>query len=181
MSNPILKLTALALFALALGLAPTAARAQDDAAAKSPPATGPSAHSDSGKSDSGKSDSAAPGPAKFYGNITAVDTKANTFTVDNQTYNIVPESQVTKAGDEGKAATITDAVVGEPARGTYTKTADGKMNVTKVRFGKKTGGKSGGGKGGKKKDDAGATTNKTDGGPTDTKSDAGTSTKSDGQ
>jgi len=88
------------------------------------------------------------GPNKFYGTISAVDPAAKTFTVDNQTYNIIGESQMTKAED-GSAATLADATVGEPARGSYTKSADGKLNVTKVRFGKKTGGKSGGGNGGK--------------------------------
>ncbi|HUO09259.1 MAG TPA: hypothetical protein VM008_13210 [Phycisphaerae bacterium] len=36
---------------------------------------------------------------------------------------------------------------GQPARGTYNKTADGKLEIVKVRFGKKAGG---GKKGGKK-------------------------------
>jgi hypothetical protein len=94
-----------------------------------------------------------PGPNKFYGTVTAVDANAKTFTVDNQTYSIVPESQLTKAADD-KAATIADAVVGEPARGSYTKSSDGKLNVTKVRFGKKT---NGGGKSGGKKGKDGAT------------------------
>jgi len=96
------------------------------------------------------------GPNKFYGSISAIDTTAKTFTVDNQTYNIVGESQMTKAED-GSTATLADAKVGDPARGSYTKSADGKLNVTKVRFGKKTGGKSGGGKSGGKKN-GGATT-----------------------
>jgi len=94
------------------------------------------------------------GVQRFYGAITAVDTKANTFVVDGQTYTVVGESQMTKAADNSQA-TLADAVVGEPARGSYTKAADGTLRVTKVRFGKKTGGKSGGGKsGGKKKDPA---------------------------
>lgn len=97
------------------------------------------------------------GPNRFYGPVTAVDTNAMTFTVGDQTFKITGESQVTKSS---KPATIADAVVGEPARGTYTKTADGKLIVTKVRFGKgggKAAGKNGGGKNaGKKKSDAGA-------------------------
>jgi hypothetical protein len=88
---------------------------------------------------------AEPGPSKFYGTISAVDAAAGTFTVDKQTFAIVAESQLTKAAD-GSAATIADAVVGETARGTYTKSSDGKLKVTKVRFGKKTGGNGGGGK-----------------------------------
>jgi len=92
----------------------------------------------------------ATGPAKFYGIVSAVDAAAKTFTVDNQVYTIVGETHMTKAADDS-AATLADAVVGEPARGTYTKTSDGKLNVTKVRFGKKAGG--GGKAGGKKKQD----------------------------
>lgn len=79
------------------------------------------------------------GPLKFYGTISAVDAKAMTFTVDNQTFTIVPETHMTKAADDSQA-TIADAVVGETVRGTYTKSADGKLQVTKVRFGKKAGG-----------------------------------------
>ena len=88
-----------------------------------------------------------PGPNRFYGPIAAVDTNAMTFTVGDQTFKITPESQITRNSQPAK---ITDAVVGEPARGTYTKTADGKLIVTKVRFGK-GGGKANGKKGGGKK------------------------------
>src|SRR5690349_1686316 len=85
------------------------------------------------------------GPQKFYGTVTAVDVQAKTFVVDNQTYTIVAETQMTKAADDSPA-TLADAIVGQPARGTFTRSADGKLNVTKVRFGKKPGGsgKSGG-------------------------------------
>src|SRR5262245_15860544 len=88
------------------------------------------------------------GVTKFYGTVSAVDTKAMTFTIDNQVYTIVSESHMTKAADDS-VATLADAVVGEPARGSYVKSADGKFNVTKVRFGKKAGGGKGGGKKGK--------------------------------
>jgi hypothetical protein len=99
----------------------------------------------------------ANGPAKFYGTISAVDASAKTFTIDNQVYTVVGETHMTKAADDSQA-TMDDAKVGEVARGTYTKGADGKLNVTKVRFGKKTGGgKSGGKSGGKKKGDAAST------------------------
>jgi hypothetical protein len=114
----------------------------DDSATTQPAATQPTAS----------------GPTKFYGTITAIDTTANTFSINDQTYQITSESQMTK---NDKTATLADAVVGEPARGTYTTDASGKMNVTKVRFGKKTGGKSGGKKGGKK---SGATSQPSDAG-----------------
>jgi hypothetical protein len=85
----------------------------------------------------------AAAPQKFYGPVTAVDTNAMTFTVGDQTFTVTSESQMTK---NSQAATLADAVVGEPARGSYTKSADGKLDITKVRFGKKAGGKAGGGK-----------------------------------
>ena len=53
------------------------------------------------------------GASKFYGTISAVDTTAMTFTVDNQVYSIVPETQMTKAADDS-TATVADATVGQP-------------------------------------------------------------------
>jgi len=96
----------------------------------------------------------AAGPAKFYGKMSAVDTNAMTFTVGDQTFTVTSESHLTK---DGKPATIADATVGEPARGTYTTGADGKLDITKVRFGKAGGGKKGGAKGGSKKKDSSST------------------------
>ena len=107
-------------------------------AAETPAATAPSTQPDQ-----------AGAVNRFYGTVTAVDTKAMTLTIDNQVYHVIAETHITKASDD-QAATLTDAVVGEPARGTFTKAADGTLNATKVRFGKKTGGKGGG----KKKNDA---------------------------
>jgi len=134
-----LTLWALTLFAAVAVLVVSAPSRADDPKEKPSPATQP--------------DEA--GPLKFYGAISAIDTKAMTFTVDNQVFSVVPETHMTKAADDSQA-TLADAVVGEPARGTYTRSSDGKLNVTKVRFGKKTGGKAGGKSGGKKK--AGAST-----------------------
>ena len=145
-----MKLTCLrmsTLFLVMIALCGGFASAADEPA-KAPPASKPSesTHPD------------ANGPAKFYGTISAVDANAKTFTIDNEVYTILPESHMTKAADDSQAS-IDDAKVGEVARGTYTKAADGKLNVTKVRFGKKTGGNKAGGKGGgknggKKKDEA---------------------------
>jgi hypothetical protein len=119
MNKTLLKVMAFGLLAAALGWAP--------------PATAPSTNPDQA------------GVTKFYGTISAVDTKAMTFTVDNQVYSVVAETHMTKAKDDSPA-TLADAVVGEPARGSYVKASDGKLNVTKVRFGKKAGGGKGGGK-----------------------------------
>ena len=81
----------------------------------------------------------AASPSKFYGTISAVDAEKKTITIDEKTYSIVPESDMTKAAD-GSAATFENATVGETARGTFTTSSDGTMKVTKIRFGKKTGG-----------------------------------------
>jgi hypothetical protein len=123
MKKTILKIAAATLLGAALIAIPTVSRA-DDSTNTAP---------------------AAAGPAKFYGKISAVDTNAMTFTVDDQTYVVTSESTLTKGG---KPATIADATVGEPARGSYTTGSDGKLDITKVRFGK---GGGGGKKGGSKK------------------------------
>jgi len=86
---------------------------------------------------------------KFFGPVTAVDTNAMTFVINDQTFTVTSSSKITLAKDHA-TGTLADAVVGEPARGTYTKSADGKNEVTKVRFGKKAGA-AGGKSGGKKK------------------------------
>lgn len=135
MKRTIQKITSLAIFAAAIVGTPALSRAGDT---NTPAAIAPTATPDQS------------GPTKFYGTVSAVDTNAMTFTVSDQTYTVTGESRLTKGG---KAATLADAVVGEPARGSYTKGKDGKLDVTKVSFGKKAGGKAGGGK---KKKDAGA-------------------------
>jgi hypothetical protein len=141
MKRTILKITGLAIFAAVIAGAPALSRAADI----NPPAT----------TGTNAAAADATGPTKFYGKVSAVDASAKTFTVGDQTFLIIGESQMTK---DGKPATLADAVVGEPARGSYTKGTDGKLDITKVRFGKVAGGKAGGGKaGGKKKKDAGAT------------------------
>lgn len=147
MKNSLLKFTLVAIVAGSLVGAPAYLMAENAPAAGDKPATPPAE----------KPDQQA-GVNKFYGTVSAVDTTAKTFTIDNVTYNVIGETHMTKADDS--AATLTDAVVGQPARGTYTKAADGKLNVTKVRFGKKAGGKSGGKSGGKKSDAGGSKADK---------------------
>lgn len=83
---------------------------------------------------------AAPAPtkAKFSGQVTAVDVNAKTFTIDDKTYTVTDDSKVSR---NGKEATLADVVVGDPAKGSYMTGADGKLDVTKVGFGKKSGSK----------------------------------------
>lgn len=128
MKTSLLKIAAITLFAAAIAGAPALSRAADKATPE-------------------KKDKAA--GEKFYGPVTAVDTNAMTFTVGEQTFLVTSKSVLTK---NDKPATIADAVTGEVARGSYTKSADGKLEVAKVRFGKKSAaGKAGGKSGGKKK------------------------------
>jgi hypothetical protein len=133
MRSATVRLALVPLFAAIVLTWPGTSPGADDAG--KPAATSPSTQSSEG------------GPSKFYGTITAIDAKAKTFTIDKQTFTIAADSHLTKAADDSPA-TIADVVVGEPARGTYTKSSDGTLTVTKVRFGKKSGG-SGGGKKGK--------------------------------
>ena len=101
---------------------------------------------------------AKPKADKFYGPVTALDTNAMTFVVNDQTFSVTSKTELTLAKD-GSPITLADVTVGEAARGSYTKGDDGKLNVTKVRFGKKSGGAAAGGKsGGKKKKKASSDT-----------------------
>lgn len=131
MKKTILKLAVATLLGAAVLTAPATSHGADQTSTNAPAAT---------------PDKAAPG--KFNGAVTAVDTNAMTFTVGDQTFNVTSESRLSK---NGKPATLSDAVVGEPARGSYTTGSDGKLDVTKARFGK------GGGKKKKKSEDSGAT------------------------
>ena len=133
MKRSISKLTIVSLLATAILGTTLAAQAQD---------TSTNAPAEKAKAD------------KFYGPITALDTNAMTFVVNDQTFTVTPKTEITLAKD-GSKATLADAMVGEPARGSYKKGSDGRMEVTKVRFGRKTSAAGGGKSGGKKKKSAG--------------------------
>jgi hypothetical protein len=114
MNKRLLKTTILTLVTVAMTCLSLSSRADDtNAAAVTPPAA-----------------------QKFTGPVTAVDTNAMTFTVGDQTFTVTDDSQLAR---NGKSATLADVVVGDPARGSYTTDASGKLDVTKVRFGKKGG------------------------------------------
>jgi hypothetical protein len=81
---------------------------------------------------------AKPAKTKFSGTVSAVNASAKTFTVGNQTFTVTDGSKISR---NGKEATLADVVVGDPAKGSYTTGADGKLDVTKVGFGKKSGSK----------------------------------------
>ena len=74
----------------------------------------------------------------FHGKVTAVDTNAMTLTVGTLTLQVTSDTKITK---DGKPAKLSDGVVGEPVRGSYKKTDDGKLNAVTVHFGVKGEGK----------------------------------------
>lgn len=83
---------------------------------------------------------AAPAKAKataFRGKLAKVDASAKTITVENKskgdrTIEITSETKITK---DGKPATLSDGVVGEPVSGSYIEGSDGKMAAKAVKFG----------------------------------------------
>ena len=78
-------------------------------------------------------------PIPFRGKITAVDQNAKTFTVGgkqgSRVFKVTENTTITKAG---AAATMTDIVENEQARGTYLKQADGTLEAKTVKIGPKT-------------------------------------------
>jgi len=74
------------------------------------------------------------GVLPFHGKLKAVDASAKTITVGELTLQITADTKITKGG---KTALLEDATIGEDVGGAYRKTEDGKLNITKVRFGPK--------------------------------------------
>jgi hypothetical protein len=83
-------------------------------------------------------------PVPFHGQITAVDQTAKTFTIGKQTFKVTETTTITKGGN---AATMTDIVQNEKARGTYVKQADGTLEAKTVKIGPKAPGEKKGRKG----------------------------------
>lgn len=75
----------------------------------------------------------------YRGKVAAMDTKAMTMTVGKRTFRVTSDTKVLK---DGQTATLADGVVGEPVRGAYKKTDDGKLIALSVYFGAKHKGKS---------------------------------------
>ncbi len=86
-------------------------------------------------------------PLPFHGKISAVDQSAKTFTVGgkqgSRVFKVTENTTITKAG---AAATMTDIVENEQARGTYLKNADGTLEAKTVKIGPKTEGEKKAGK-----------------------------------
>src|SRR5215207_7327719 len=107
--NPIFKFSTFTVVAALILALPAPSDAADTAAAPATNPTAPTTNPDT-----------LTGAARFYGPVSAVDPAAKTITVDNVVYHVVPESHLTKAADDS-LATLADAVVGEPARGSFVK------------------------------------------------------------
>jgi hypothetical protein len=75
------------------------------------------------------------GVLPFHGKLKAVDAAGGTISVGTRTFEINSETIIIK---NGKPATLADGVVGDETGGAYKKTADGKLVITKLRFGAKT-------------------------------------------
>ena len=121
MTKNISKIAALSLFAAALVAIPALSRAEGSST--NAPSSGqttaqPKKH----------------GNLPFHGNLSAVDTKAMTFTVGTLTLQVTSDTLITK---DGKSATLADGVVGDPASGAYKKNDDGKLHATSIHFGAK--------------------------------------------
>lgn len=75
----------------------------------------------------------------FHGMISAVDAKANTFTIagkeTSRVFKVTDKTVLTKAG---APATMKDVVANEEARGSYWKHADGTLEAKSVKLGPKT-------------------------------------------
>jgi len=136
MQKNIVKITVSSLFVATLVATPLLSRAAE-ASGKAPAA----------------SDQTVPAKSKkhgtsFLGSLTAVDATAMTLTVSDLTMHVTSDT-IIKTGS--KAAKLSDAVVGQPTRGTYEKSADGKLIALTVHLNSKAAGKSGAKSGGKKK------------------------------
>ena len=83
-------------------------------------------------------------PVPFHGKVTAVDQTSKTFTIGKQTFKVTGTTIITKGGN---AATMTDIVVDEKARGTSLKQADGTLEAKTVKIGPKAPGEKKAGKG----------------------------------
>jgi len=78
-------------------------------------------------------------PLPFAGKLGAVDKVAKTFTLDEKTkpgrtFEVTSETRIMK---NGKPATLDDGMTGERVRGSYTKSADGKLEAHTISFGAK--------------------------------------------
>jgi hypothetical protein len=76
----------------------------------------------------------AKAPYPFRGEVVAVDKAAKTVKVDKRVLQVTATTRIQK---HGKPATLDDAVVGEPVRGSIRESEDGKLNLVSISFGQR--------------------------------------------
>jgi hypothetical protein len=74
------------------------------------------------------------GVLPFHGKLKEANVAGKTISVGVRTFVINSDTIITK---DGKTATLADGVVGDEVGGAYKKTEDGKLVITKLRFGAK--------------------------------------------
>jgi hypothetical protein len=74
------------------------------------------------------------GVLPFHGKLKEANVAGKTISVGVRTFVINSDTLITK---DGKTATLADGVVGDEVGGAYKKTEDGKLVITKLRFGAK--------------------------------------------
>jgi hypothetical protein len=124
MLKSVLKLGAIGLLAAAIAGAPTQLLAQttNKPAASKKATVEKKAPSDKKRTGGG-----------VHGNLAAIDKVAKTITVGKHAYQITSETKISKGG---KPATLDDSVQGEYVSLGYHASDDGKLNATKVTFGR---------------------------------------------
>jgi uncharacterized membrane protein len=138
MIKQMIRFSALSLLAAALATLPAQAQTQSTTSTNKP-ATDTTATSKKkakketteSKDTAAKKKSAHP----FKGKLASMDKAAKTITIGKSTYQMTSDTIITKAG---KPATLEDGVIGEEASGYAKPGEDGKMIMTKLRFGPKS-------------------------------------------
>ncbi len=128
MKKSLLKLGACGLLAMAIAGTPTMLMAQST----NKPATAAKKTTAEKKETTEKKTRAVP----FNGELMAVDKNAKTITVGKRVFQLTSETKVYKG--EKTPATLDEGVVGQPVRGSYHKTDDGKLIANSIYFGPKT-------------------------------------------
>jgi hypothetical protein len=67
----------------------------------------------------------------FHGKLSAIDNKASTITLNNQTIQITTDTKISR---QGKPAALADGAEGDMVAGTFRKEADGKLKALDLNF-----------------------------------------------
>ena len=67
----------------------------------------------------------------FRGKLSAIDNKASTITLNNQTIQITPDTKISR---QGKPASLAEGAEGDFVAGTFRKETDGKLKALDLNF-----------------------------------------------